>query len=119
MPKSESAPKSGSSQTRPASGCQRLVQDEEVDRGANEETGDEATARTGRSGRPLTAAHIHSVTGCRWLIRETCQRTFYLCGRLPPAREKRERPPAVATAITSRDPLPVRRSGCEAETRSS
>lgn len=49
VPKSESAPKSDSkSNSAPASSSPAARSDEEVDRGANEEVDDEATARTGK-----------------------------------------------------------------------
>ena len=84
VPKSESAPKSDSkSNSAPASSSPAARSDEEVDRGANEEVDDEATARTGK-------------------VRAAARR------RLPPAQEKRPgaRPDESATTDPYEDPLP-------------
>lgn len=55
VPKSESAPKSNSA---PASSSPAARSDEEVDRGANEEVDDEATARTGKVRAAARRSHF-------------------------------------------------------------
>ena len=59
VPKSESAPKSDSkSNSAPASSSPAARSDEEVDRGANEEVDDEATARTGKVRAAARRSHF-------------------------------------------------------------